>query len=126
MNWTEQELEDYKRRQGKPDKGVILVPKVKESEIQRSIKQLLQTYKFFVVKIQQGALSEPGIPDLWCIGLNKSRETIQAWIEVKTPTGRLSPYQEDFRTEVDMRGGTYLVMRSVDDCMSWLRDVGAA
>jgi len=97
--------------------------KIKESNIQHAIRECLEWHKFFVRKIQQGALSEPGIPDLWCIGLNKNRETIQVWIEVKTPTGRLSPYQEDFRTEVDMRGGTFLVMRSVDDCMSWLRDV---
>ena len=128
MNWTEEELANYNSKRGKIEPGIILKPvfkppKIKESEIQRDIKKLLQTYKFHVIKIQQGALSEPGIPDLWCIGLNKSRETIQAWIEVKTAAGRLSAYQEDFRTAVDMRGGTVLIMRSIDDCMSWLRDV---
>jgi hypothetical protein len=101
--------------------------KPKESDIQRGIKQLLQLHNFYVCKIQQSALSEKGIPDLWCIREDRIYgwvRTIQAWIEVKTATGRMSSEQLLFQESVTSRGGTFLLMRSIDDCIAWLRIEG--
>jgi len=37
------------------------------------------------------------------------------WIEVKTPNGRLSEYQEKFRDDVISHGGKYIVARGIED-----------
>lgn len=95
--------------------------KVKESDIQRAIKDYLKLIRFKVIKIQQSALSEKGIPDLWAIGI-KNGETIQFWCEVKTPTGKVSVRQEDFKEQVEKLGGDVLIARSLDDVISWLND----
>lgn len=95
--------------------------KIKESDIQRTIKEYLKLIGFKVIKIQQGALSEPGIPDLWCIGITKNRDTVQFWIEVKTKTGKLSVYQEDFKTQVEILGGDVLVARRLEDVIEYLK-----
>ena len=43
------------------------------------------------------------------------------WIEVKTPAGRLSKYQEKFRDDILSHGGIYIVARSVDEVEQALR-----
>ena len=95
--------------------------KITESDIQKTIKDYLKWQGFKVIKIQQGALSEKGIPDLWAIGM-KNCETIQLWIEVKTSSGKISPYQEDFKAEVERLGGDVLIARDLNDVISWLKD----
>lgn len=47
-------------------------------------------------------------------------------IEVKTPTGRVSPEQRKFGELVEQRGGVYLVMRSVDDARAFLASLHGA
>jgi hypothetical protein len=65
---------------------------------------------WFVVPIMQGPLSHKGIADLVIV---KSGRVV--WIEVKTKTGRLSPWQEAFRQAIANAGGEYVVARSVED-----------
>lgn len=57
----------------------------------------------------------PGGADL--IGLFRGRFVA---IEIKTPTGRQSPEQRLFQQLVERKGGTYVVLRSVDDAERWL------
>lgn len=59
----------------------------------------------------------PGGADL--IGLFRGRFVA---IEIKTPTGRQSPEQRQFQQLVERKGGTYVVLRSVDDAERWLAD----
>jgi hypothetical protein len=91
----------------------------KESEIQAAIKEYLQWTGWFCVKIHQSLGSYRGIADLYALKDGKS-----IWIEVKTPKGRLSKYQEQFRDDVLAHGGTYIVARSVDDVERVLRALG--
>lgn len=98
--------------------------KIKESDIQRGIKQYLQMRGFKVSKIMQGPLSELGIPDLWCIGIiHKNSEFdhfYQFWCEVKTPTGKMSKHQIKFKADVEALGGTVLIARSIEDIEEYL------
>lgn len=98
--------------------------KIKESDIQRSVKQYLQMRGFKVSKIMQGPLSELGIPDLWCIGIIKKHKDIQMmyqfWCEVKTPTGKMSKHQLKFKADVEALGGTVLIARSIEDIEKYL------
>lgn len=128
MNWTEEEFAEYlknnprkeQKKVHKPLLPEVGKPKIKESDIQRGIRDYLEWHGFFVRKIAQGAFSTPGIPDLWCIG-KVNGKLIQAWVEVKTLTGKISSEQQEFMTQVSIRGGTCVVMRSIDDCVKWLR-----
>lgn len=98
--------------------------KIKESDIQRNIKQYLQMRGFKVIKIMQGPLSELGIPDLWCIGIVRKYDDFsrlhQFWCEVKTPTGKMSKHQLKFKTDVEALGGTVLIARSIEDIKKYL------
>lgn len=87
--------------------------KLKESQIQRAIKDYLQYTGWFVFKIQQGALSYKGIADLCAV---KNGRTL--WIEVKKPKGKQSEYQVQFQADIEEHGGEYMIARSVDDVMT--------
>jgi hypothetical protein len=43
------------------------------------------------------------------------------WIEVKSPTGKLSPEQKTFRDTVERIGHWYLMARSVDDVIKTIK-----
>lgn len=83
---------------------------IKESDIQAQIKQYLQYHGWYVVKIHQSLGSVRGIADLYAL-----KDGRHVWIEVKTPRGRLSEYQEKFRNEIEGHGGTYMVARGIED-----------
>jgi len=85
-------------------------PKITESDIQRQIKEYLQWHGWFVVKIHQSLGSYRGIADLYALKNGR-----HVWIEVKTPTGRLSEDQKKFREDVLAHGGTYIVARAIED-----------
>lgn len=85
-------------------------PPLKESAIQKQIKEYLQWHGWFVVKIHQSLGSVKGIADLYALKNGRS-----VWIEVKTPKGRQSVDQVAFEQDVKQHGGAYIVARSVDD-----------
>lgn len=84
--------------------------KTTEADIQRQIKEYLQWNGWFVVKIHQSLGSYKGIADLYAL-----KDGIHVWIEVKTPRGRQSEYQEKFQRDVTEHGGAYIVARSIED-----------
>ena len=84
--------------------------KIKESDIQRQIKDYLQWHGWFVVKIHQSLGSYRGIADLYAL-----KDGLHVWIEVKTAQGRLSEAQEKFRDDVLNHGGRYIVARGIED-----------
>lgn len=61
----------------------------------------------------------PGEPDLTLF--TKTGKTI--FIEVKTPTGRLSAKQKHFRKVVEGYGFRFVVLRSVDDAKKLAEEV---
>ena len=83
---------------------------MKEKDIRNQIQDYLRIKGWFVYYNLAGLGSYPGLSDLVAI---KNGKVVH--IEVKTPTGKLSAYQQKFRDDVEVHGGEYLVARSVDD-----------
>ena len=81
-----------------------------ESQIKRSIRELLRWNKIFYYNAFGGPLSQKGISDLICC--YKGRFVA---IEVKKKAGKLSPDQETFLQHVNESGGLGFVARSVED-----------
>lgn len=92
--------------------------KPKESDIQRQIKDYLQLKGWFCVKIHQSLGSYKGIADLYAI-----KDGRHIWVEVKTPMGKVSPYQEQFRRDVEAHGGKYVVARGIEDLERVMKNV---
>ena len=97
---TEEGQKALAKRAGKQPESIILA----------QIRQYLQLHGYLVIRMQQGLGSHKGLSDLVCI-----RGGRVVFVEVKTPTGRLSVHQEGFRGAVEMHGGEYLVARSIED-----------
>ncbi len=83
-----------------------------EGEIKDSICAYLRSLspELWYYRAQGGAYGHPGVPDLVCC--LKGR-----WVglEVKTPRGRVSGFQESCQEQVREAGGIYEIVRSVDD-----------
>lgn len=88
-----------------------------ETEIQTEIRQILELHGWYVIRHQQGLGSLKGLSDLSAI---KDGQTV--YIEVKTPRGRLSEWQNKFAANIAAHGGTYIVMRSGDDALQFCRE----
>jgi penicillin-binding protein-related factor A (putative recombinase) len=84
--------------------------KPKEKHITKSIRDFLKVMGIFHWKEHGGLGSAPGVPDL--VGCYQGRLLA---IEIKTPTGKLSPQQEYFLTKINEAGGVAFVARSVED-----------
>lgn len=61
-------------------------------------------------------VANPGGSDL--IGIYNGRFTA---VEIKTPTGRQSPDQVRFQKLVESKGGEYVILRSVEDALAWVK-----
>lgn len=86
-----------------------------EGQILVGVRHLLQFKGWFIVRIHQGLGCHKGITDLIA---TKAGKTL--WVEVKTPTGKLSAYQLQFRGDIERHGGTYLVIRSIEEIERYL------
>jgi hypothetical protein len=60
-------------------------------------------------------VGNPGGSDL--IGVFRGRFLA---VEIKTPTGRQRDDQKLFQQLVERKGGTYVILRSVDEARAWL------
>lgn len=80
-----------------------------ERDVLRQVKDYLKIKGWRVIRLQQGPLCERGLPDLMILKDGK-------WIclEVKSSKGKLSPYQEQFRRDIQDHKGTYLWVSSLD------------
>ncbi len=47
---------------------------------------------------------------------------IPTWIEVKSPHGRQSPEQREFQQYVESLAMHYLIVRTVEDLLNWLKE----
>ena len=81
-----------------------------ENAVKAAVKAHLKGQGYFVFPLTAGMGSHPGISDLCAV-----REGAVLWIECKSADGRLSPKQQAFRADIEQAGGTYVVVRSVDD-----------
>ena len=86
---------------------------MKESDVQKGIKEYLTRFGWFCFKVhQQGFRVHKGISDLIAIKNGKV-----VFIEVKTDTGELSDDQARFMVDIQSKGGNYIVARSIEDVM---------
>jgi Holliday junction resolvase len=85
-------------------------PALKESDILKQVKDYLRWNGWFVIRIQQGLGSYRGISDLIAIKDGKV-----VFVEIKTKKGNLSEWQIKFKNDLEAKGGTYVVIRSIDD-----------
>lgn len=85
-------------------------PTIKETDIQKAVKEYLQWNGWFVFKNHQSLGSYKGIADLYAIRAGRS-----VWIEIKKPEGVQSQDQIEFEADIKAHGGEYIVARSVDD-----------
>lgn len=106
-----------------------------EDILQHQICNLLDCYGFYFFHVpMEGKRSHwevarmkymgarAGIPDL-IIVLGCGRV---AWVEIKTPTGRMQESQRYFERICADHGHTYSVWRSVDDARDWcMKNLGA-
>ena len=91
---------------------------IKEGVILNQVRQVLKLDGWDVTRHQQGLGSRRGFPDLTAL---KDGKTL--YIEVKTATGKQSPYQIEFERICKAHGGTYILARSVDDIKPYLTSI---
>lgn len=119
------------------------VSKRPEANIQAAILDYLAAERIWCRRFNTGATIVPGeggfkrrfisygskgMADILCtpIKWNKTGGDINVvWIEVKAPAGRQSQHQKNFQEEVESSGHSYLLARSVDDVMNWMKENGA-
>lgn len=86
-----------------------------ETIIQNQVREALRMDGWYVIRHQQGLGSHLGLSDLTAI---KEGKTI--YIEIKTPTGKLSDFQLQFKANIERHGGTYIVCRCLEDIQPYL------
>lgn len=120
---------------------------MKESEIQRSILDLLAAKHVMAFRMNSGAMSgehrgkkwfmrfgAPGMADILAFieqrvhGENSDGMLdicqiggYPLWIEVKNKKGKQSDLQKSFQAQVEAEGHRYVIARSVDDVLSILK-----
>lgn len=97
---------------------VVKAIKQTESMILNQVRNTLKLDGWDVTRHQQGLGSRRGFPDLTAL---KDGKTL--YIEVKTATGKQSPYQIEFERICKAHGGTYILARSVDDIKPYLTSI---
>lgn len=86
-----------------------------ESIILQAVRNALALDGYDVTRHQQGLGSRKGFPDLTAL---KDGRTL--YVEIKTATGKQSPYQVEFQKICEAHGGVYILARSVDDIKPYL------
>jgi penicillin-binding protein-related factor A (putative recombinase) len=97
--------------------------KITEPQIQKAIMQFLRFEKIQCWRINtvgipngEGAFrynnEMRGMADICLI-----YKGLSVWFEVKTATGKQSPHQKEFQTQVESAGGFYFLVRSVEDAV---------
>lgn len=83
-----------------------------ETLILRDVKKYLEINRWWIVRFQGGLGTYPGLPDL--CAMKKGRFV---WIEIKTPTGKLSEAQVAFQARCLEEGMEFYVIKSVDEAI---------
>jgi Holliday junction resolvase len=90
--------------------------KLKESDILKQVRDYLKMTGWFIIRNQQSMGSHKGLSDLTAI---KNGKVI--WIEIKRPGGKLSPYQIKFKEDIQMFGGIYIWLTSLDEAINFFK-----
>jgi hypothetical protein len=123
-----------------------------EKEIQHSILELLRLEGIYALRINTGSAWANGRPishhsggkgiadiiafpvvTMWPWGAERTFKVMDLnnqptkiptvlWIEVKSPKGRQTPEQKSFEQHAIEMGQHYLLARSLEDILAWLRE----
>lgn len=100
-----------------------------EAQLQAQVVQLLGFKGLTVWEMFKGTerggrvFCTKGIPDLYVFGL-KNGQPLAFWLELKTPTGKLSEAQKERHTELRAAGQPVYVPRSLEDVLEILSGYG--
>lgn len=87
--------------------------KITEKDIRRVIRDYLRVKGWFVFHLLQGLGCYPGLTDLVAI-----KDGRVLFIELKRPgRGRQSDRQKKFQADIEMAGGTYILIDSLEGIM---------
>ena len=86
-----------------------------EHALTLGIRQLLNMHRIWHFKHWGGPMGEKGVSDI--IGCKDGRMIA---IEIKTPAGKVTPYQQRFIDRVNAAGGIGFVARSIEDVIEGL------
>lgn len=90
-------------------------------KITRYLKRLKQSgVPVFWLKIHGGSMQKAGVPDLLVVVDGRF-----LFVEIKTPSGRLSRIQEVRIAEIAQAGGPTCVVRSVDEFESAVKQLAS-
>jgi len=89
--------------------------KITEHALTLGIRQLLNMHRIWHFKHWGGPMGEKGVSDI--IGCKDGRMIA---IEIKTPAGKVTPYQQRFIDRVNAAGGLAFVARSIEDVVEGL------
>jgi hypothetical protein len=129
-----------------------LKQRVPESGVLRACLDLLAAERIFHVRMNVGAVKDGkrffrfgrkgmadilAIPRLWVtnqivdgtLHITHHRfvpVALPLWIEAKASDGQQRPEQAEFQREVEEQGHSYLLVRSSDDLLEWLKAHGIA
>jgi len=84
-----------------------------ENIVKRQIKDYLWLRGWFNFPLLQSLGCYPGAPDRIAI-----KDGRVLFLEIKSPTGKQSPYQKRFEKYITQCGGEYLLARCVEDVMN--------
>jgi len=91
--------------------------KLSETEIKSQCKDYLTWTGWFTFPILQGLGARKGICD--SIAVKDGRVL---FIEYKTERGKQSPYQVEFQKQIELHGGTYWLIHSLDELIEKLKE----
>lgn len=112
-----------------------------EAETQKAILELLAAHNIFAFRLNTAAFKVgkrffrahslgPGAADILAIlnwnHCNMCGQIVSAfWIECKSADGKQTPEQKNFQQHVESLGHWYVVAKSQDDVIKYLKDEGA-
>lgn len=109
--------------------------KTEEGHCKTAVLDLLAAERIFVLRVNSGNLlierangskhrvqmAPKGTADILAIVPMLGGTFMPTWVETKAGKNGLNPDQQDFRDDVLARGHCFLLARSSDDVLDWLR-----
>ena len=108
-----------------------------EAETQKAVLELLAAHNIFAGRLNTGSGFAGGRPiqhhsfgkgcaDILAFPIMYSdfeprSQITPTWIEVKSPKGKQSSEQVSFQKHIESLGHTYLLVRSIDDVLKWIK-----
>ena len=86
-----------------------------ETDNKKQIRDWLRLNGWFVFPVMQGLGAYKGISDLIAC-----KDGVTLFIEVKTKKGKLSPYQKDFRDDIESHDCNYVLARCFEDVENYI------